>query len=246
MPDLEDLLPGMEPEVAERVAVGCADCARSDSAASDVRPVDHMPIPVEALNGFADGVPLMRGGESRPGLRRADFLRNGAIGVASVYAASKIDWSRAFEAAVAEAQGAPTQVVMIFLNGGMDGLNAVVPTEAGQYATYLAKRPGLARVLGPSTATQVGTTLLPNTGGAFSFANVGVTGVGNNDALKGFDTLYGDGLGGLGSDLAIFPSTENCTPLSDDTALTGARTARICLETSEPIEIACRGFSSEP
>lgn len=212
MPDIEDLLPGMDPEVAERVAVGCADCARSDSAASDMRPVDQMPIPVEALTGFSDGVPLMSGGESRPGLNRSSFLRNGAIGVASVYASTKIDWTRAFEAATAEAQGAPTQVVMIFLNGGMDGLNALVPTEAGQYATYLAKRPGLARVLGPSTATAVGTTVLPNTQNAFSFANVAVAGVGNNDGTKGFDSIYGDGLGGLGSDLAIFPSTDYNPP----------------------------------
>jgi uncharacterized protein (DUF1501 family) len=212
MPDLEDLLPGMDPGVAERVAVGCADCARSDSAAADMTPIDHMPIPVEALTGFSDGVPLLSGGEARPGLRRSTFLRNGAIGFASVYAASKIDWTRAFEAAQAEAQGAPTQIVMIFLNGGMDGLNAVVPTEAGQYATYLAKRPGLARVLGPSTAAAVGTTVLPNTNGAFSFANVGVTGTGNNDALKGFDSIYGDGLGGVGSDLAIFPSTDYNPP----------------------------------
>jgi uncharacterized protein (DUF1501 family) len=35
-------------------------------------------------------------------------------------------------------------VLMVFLRGGADGLNHVVPTESGEYATYLSYRPGLA------------------------------------------------------------------------------------------------------
>ena len=71
-------------------ALHCADCAASDSAAYDMVPVDHMPIPTEALLGFPDGVPRM------PRVNRGRFLKNGFLGFASVYAASKIPWQTAF------------------------------------------------------------------------------------------------------------------------------------------------------
>jgi len=67
-------------------------------------------------------------------------------------------------------------------------------------------------VLGPSTATAVGTTVMPRTGGAHAWANVGVSGSGNNGDTKGFDTLWGDGSGGPGSDLAVFPAADYTPP----------------------------------
>ena len=188
----------MDPGAAE--AIRCADCARSDSLVRDLDPVDVMPISPEALQGFPDGVPRARG------MDRRSFLRTGAIGMASVYAATQIDWTRAFEAAVAEGADPANQVVMIFLNGGNDGLNTIVPN--GEYAAYLAARPDLARIQGPSTATQVGSTVMPGTGGAHAWANVGISGVGNNGDTKGFDTLWGDGSGGAGSDLAVWPAAD--------------------------------------
>ena len=148
-----------------------------------------MPIPVEAMAGFPDGVPRAKG------MDRRAFLRTGVLGLASVYAASKIDWTRAYEAAVAEAASPANQVVMLYLNGGNDGLNTIVPIS--DFAAYNAARPNLARGQGPSVVGgKVGSTVMPGTGGAHAWANVGVSGVGNNGDTKGFDTLWGDGSGG--------------------------------------------------
>jgi uncharacterized protein (DUF1501 family) len=188
----------MDPGAAE--AIRCADCARSDSLVDDLEPVDSMPITAEAVAGFPDGVPRAKG------MDRRAFLRTSAVGVASVYAATRIDWTRAFEAAVADAASPANQLVMIFLNGGNDGLNTVVPI--GEYATYAATRPQLARIQGPSAAGQVGSTVMPGTGGAHAWANPGVSGVGNNGDTKGFDTLWGDGSGGAGSNLALWPAAD--------------------------------------
>ena len=49
---------------------------------------------------------------------------------------------------------------------------------------------------------------MPGTGGALAWANVGVSGQGNNDDTRGFDTLWGDGSGGAGSDLAVWPAAD--------------------------------------
>lgn len=35
-----------------------------------------------------------------------------------------------------------------------------------------------------------------------------MSGTGNNGATGGFDTLFGDGSGGAGSDLAVFPAAD--------------------------------------
>ena len=191
--------PGSDPGTTE--AVRCADCARSDSRVTDLDPVDRMPIPVEAMAGFPDGVPRAKG------MDRRAFLRTGVLGLASVYAASKIDWTRAYEAAVAEAASPANQVVMLYLNGGNDGLNTIVPIS--DYAAYNAARPNLARAQGPSVAGgRVGSTVMPGTGGAHAWANVGVSGVGNNNDTRGFDTIWGDGSGGPGSDLAVWPAAD--------------------------------------
>ena len=49
---------------------------------------------------------------------------------------------------------------------------------------------------------------MPGTGGLHAWANPGVSGTGNNGDTKGFDTLWGDGSGGAGSDLAVFPAAD--------------------------------------
>ena len=99
------------------------------------------------------------------GVDRRQFRRNGLVGVASVYSATQLDWSSIWESAIAEA-AEPMQksIVCIFLNGGNDGLNTIVPVEPSEFAAYQAARTNIARVLGPSTGTQVGTTILPGTG----------------------------------------------------------------------------------
>lgn len=188
----------LDPGAAE--AIRCADCARSDSLVTGLDPVDAIPITPEAMAGFPDGVPRAKG------IDRRSFLRTGALGMASVYAATRIDWTKAFEAAVAEGASPSNQLVMIFLNGGNDGLNTIVPYS--DFATYTSMRPGLARVQGPSATGVVGSTIMPGTGDLHAWANVGISGVGNNGDTKGFDTLWGDGSGGPGSDLAVFPAAD--------------------------------------
>jgi uncharacterized protein (DUF1501 family) len=99
-------------------------------------------------------------------------------------------------------------LVCIFLNGGNDSLNTIVPIEATQFAAYNAARSNIARVLGASSATTVGTTPIPGTANTLAFANPLVSGAGNNGDTTGLDTLFGDGSGGPGSDLAIFPAAD--------------------------------------
>ena len=94
--EIRDDAPGAAPDPVAVEAIRCADCARSDSLVTDLDPVDQMPISAEAMAGFPDGVPRAKG------MDRRSFLRTGALGMASIYAASRIDWTRAFEAAVAE------------------------------------------------------------------------------------------------------------------------------------------------
>ena len=186
----------LDPGFAE--AIVCADCARSDSAAYDAVPVDHMPIPIEAVDGFADGVPRVKRHDRR------NFLKNGALGVAAVYGASKIDWTEAFEAAKAEAAEPGSVLVCLFLNGGMDGLQTFVPIGGPDFGHYSTARPNVGRALGASAPGQVGTTAMPGTGGAFGFANVGISGAGNNDQAVGFDTLWG--AGNSAGSLALWPA----------------------------------------
>jgi uncharacterized protein (DUF1501 family) len=184
-------------------ALRCADCARSDSAVTDLRPTQTLPIPVEALAGDLDRVPTGRE------LSRRQLLRGGLVGVASVYSAKLLRVSDMLDAALAEA-AEPMQrsLVCIFLNGGNDSLNTIVPLDATQFNAYTSARSNIARVVGASTGAAVGTTPIPGTGSALGFANVLVSGAGNNGDTRGLDTLFGDGSGGAGSDLAIFPAAD--------------------------------------
>jgi uncharacterized protein (DUF1501 family) len=192
----------------EILALRCADCARSDSLVTDLVPSARVAIPVEALAGFPGGVP-------RPprGISRRRFLAGSAVGFASIYSAAHLTWESIWDAAAARAAAPmPKSVVCIYLNGGNDGLNTIVPISSSQYPMYQSARANIARVLGPSSAGQVGTTAMPGTGGTLAFANPTVSGTGNNGDTKGFDTLYGDGSGGPGSDLAVFPATDYTPP----------------------------------
>lgn len=181
----------------EITALHCADCARSDSAAYDAVPVDYMPIPTDALLGFPDGVP------SLTRLNRGRFLKNGLLGFAAVYAASKIPWQTAFEAAVAE--GAPADnhcVVMLFLNGGNDGPNTFVPTDAAQYAAYAALRPTIGRANTPSPASGVGSVPMLGIESQLALPNLpGMVG-----ATNSLESLW------TANDLALFPATDYPNP----------------------------------
>jgi uncharacterized protein (DUF1501 family) len=198
----------MTPFKREITALRCADCARSDSRVTDLEPTSSVEVPVEALAGFPDGVP-----RPRRGVNRRSFLRGGAIGFASIYSLTHMSWESVWDAAAANAAGPMSpSIVCIYLNGGNDGLNTIVPVASGQYAGYVSARGNIARVLGPSGGGNVGTAVMPGTGGTLGFANPSVSGAGNNGDTKGFDTLFGDGSGGAGADLAIFPATDYTPP----------------------------------
>jgi uncharacterized protein (DUF1501 family) len=194
---------------SEIQALKCADCARSDSAVSDLRPDSLLPIPADALSRWRDGRP------GSDGVTRRKLLRNGVLGFAAVYGATQLSFEEVWEAAVAQA-AEPMQksIVVIYLNGGNDGLNCFVPQTAPEYATYQTLRPTIARVLGDGVGGKIGTTVMPGTGGTLGFSNKLVSGAGvdRNGDVIGFDTLYGDGTGGVGSDLAIIPAADYNPP----------------------------------
>ena len=194
---------------SEIQALKCADCARSDSAVSDLEPDSLLPIPADALTGWRDGRP------GSDGVTRRKLLRNGVLGFAAVYGATQLSFEEVWESAVAQA-AEPMQrsIVVVYLNGGNDGLNCFVPASVPEYAKYQSLRPTIARVLGDGTGATVGTTIMPNTGGNLAFSNKLVSGAGADRNLdtKGFDTLYGDGTGGAGSDLAIIPAADYNPP----------------------------------
>jgi uncharacterized protein (DUF1501 family) len=189
------------------LAIRCADCARSDSLDHDLRPTAYLPLPAEALAGYPDGV------ESVRRFSRRSFMRGGIGALAAVYGATQVRLPHMWDAAVANAaQPMQRSLVVLFLNGGNDGLNVIVPNDATQFAAYNTLRGPLARIQGPSSGTSVGTTVMPGTGSSLAFANKLVAGAANNGGTIGFDTMYGDGSGAAGSDLAVFPAADYTPP----------------------------------
>ena len=129
---------------SEIQALKCADCARSDSAVSDLRPDSLLPIPADALSGWRDGKP------GTAGVTRRKLLRNGVLGFAAVYGATQLSFEDVWESAVAQAaEPMGRSLVVIYLNGGNDGLNCFVPQAPTEYMTYQSLRPSIARVIGP-------------------------------------------------------------------------------------------------
>lgn len=174
----------------------------------DARPSQILPLPNAALCGFPEG-------RSPQALTRRRLLQLGVGGFASVYASKLLPWESVWESALAEGSSGPRALVMLYLAGGQDGLNAIVPAGASDYAIYAAKRPKLHRGRGPTAGGVVGSQPIPGTGGALAFANplVSASGGGDNgDPANGFDVIYGDGSGGAGSDLAILPGADYTPP----------------------------------
>ena len=115
---------------SEIQALKCADCARSDSAVSDLRPDSLLPIPADALSGWRDGKP------GTAGVTRRKLLRNGVLGFAAVYGATQLSFEDVWESAVAQAaEPMGRSLVVIYLNGGNDGLNCFVPQAPTEYTT---------------------------------------------------------------------------------------------------------------
>jgi uncharacterized protein (DUF1501 family) len=185
----------------------CIECEEIELArVRDERPAQTMPIPHQALDGFPAG-------RSPSHLTRRRLMQWGAAGAASIYAAKELGWEQVWESvAAADASEDGKVLVLLYLAGGNDGLNVIVPSDPADYAAYVAARPEIHRDQGASTATRVGSKALPGPGGAqMAFSNVVVSKTGggdNTDVNFGFDTLYGNGLGAAGSDLAIMPGVD--------------------------------------
>ena len=187
----------------------CIECEEIRLAqVYDQRPVQTLPIPRAALAGLP-------GGRAPLDLTRRRLLQAGVAGFASVFAPRALGWESIWESAVAEAAApAGNCLVLLYLAGGNDGLNTIVPTAAGDYALYQKLRPALHRRPGASSGGVVGCQPVSGTGGALSFANplVSSGGGGDNGSSVGFDTLYGAGAGTGASNLALMPSVDYTPP----------------------------------
>lgn len=194
----------------------CIECEEIELArVRDELPQQQMPVPYAALDGFPAG-------KTPRELTRRRLLQWGIAGTASIYGAQQLGWDQIWES-VANANEATTDkcLVLIYLAGGNDGLNWILPNDAADYGAYVTARPMIHRAQGASTAERVGSKPLPGPGGAaLSFANTIVSkhgGGDNSDArfnfltggdAYGLDSLFGDGTGGPGSDLAIMPAVD--------------------------------------
>jgi uncharacterized protein (DUF1501 family) len=184
----------------------CTECEELELArVHDAVPSQTLPIPDAALQGFPEG-------RDSGSLTRRRLLQGGVAGFASVYGSRLLGFEEVFESAVAQAApSASNCLVLVYLAGGNDGLNVVLPGSglAADQAAYAAARPTIARGVGASTPTQVGSQTMAGTGSTLAWANTVLgTGAGGDTALPGLEALYGDGLGGAGSDLAVLPAVD--------------------------------------
>jgi uncharacterized protein (DUF1501 family) len=173
----------------------CIECEEIELArVSDERPIQTMALPHAALDGFPAG--------RRPGdLTRRRLLQFGVAGLASVYGPKALGWESVWESVAAEAALDQNCLVLLYLAGGNDGLNTLVPNGADDYAAYVAARSAIHRLQGPTAGGRIGSTpLAGDAGDLLAFANVVVSG-GNGDS-RGLDTLYADDA------LAIMPAVD--------------------------------------
>ena len=184
----------------------CIECEEIELArVSDARPSQTLEIPHAALDGFPAG-------RSPGDLTRRRLLQSGIAGLASIYGPKALGWESVWESAAAEGAALDQNcLVLLYLAGGNDGLNTIVPAGAADYAAYVDARAALHRGQGATAAGRVGSRPLAGPGGQhLAFANVMVSaaGGGDNTDVHGLDTLYGNGTGGAGSDLAVMPAVD--------------------------------------
>src|SRR5579862_3202747 len=140
-------------------ATRCTDCeAVAAATVQDRRATQLLPIPRMAVAGFA-------GGRTPHELTRRRLMQFGAAGVASVYAPRMLGWQSVWESVVAEASPMPNALVVLYLAGGQDGMNVIVPNSSTDYPLYAQMRPMIGRIQGPTGGGLVGSLPIPTTGG---------------------------------------------------------------------------------
>ena len=75
----------------------------------------------------------------------------------------------------------PNALVVLYLAGGQDGLNVIVPNSSTDYPLYAQMRPMIGRIQGPSAGGKVGSLPIPTTGGELAFAAPTVSSAGGGD-----------------------------------------------------------------
>jgi hypothetical protein len=202
-----DVMSDDRPDHAPIRALRCADCARTDSLVTNLGPPRgsrsrprRSPASRTASRRAARSQPALASWRQRDRVRRRSTRPR-------IWAGSR-SGTRPPSAAT---PGRRTILVCIYLNGGNDGLNAIVPV--GEYPAYVSQRSNIARVLGPSGGGQVGTTVMPGPAARLAFANPLVSGTGNNGDVRG-STRSTETDRGAGSDLAVFPPPTTAANLS--------------------------------
>src|SRR4051794_24386076 len=173
----------------------CIECEEIELArVRDQRAEQQLPIPYAALDGFPAG-------RSRSELTRRRLLQWGVAGMASVYGAKQLGWDQVWEA-VAHAEATTNKcLVLLYLAGGNDGLNVVMPSGGADYDAYRTARPFIHRGQGktPSDRSRVGSWAVSGTPLAFANPTVStgndgdsatVFGYAAGSDVYGFDTLY--------------------------------------------------------
>ena len=192
--------------MADRIR--CIECEEIELArVHDQPPRQTLPVPYAALDGFPAG-------RTPRDLTRRRLMQFGVAGVASVYGPKVLGWDSIWESVAAQADSPATNncLVLLYLAGGNDGLNVILPSETNDYNAYAAARSVIHRDQGPSTVDRVGSMALAGSAGAvLRFSNVVVSTPGggdNGDASFGFDSLYGQGNDGADSNLAVMPAVD--------------------------------------
>src|ERR1700712_3654747 len=110
----------------------CIDCEEIELArVSDAAPSQTLPIPYAALDGFPAG-------RASSDLTRRRLLQWGVAGVASVYGAKTLGFEQIWESVAEAAEAGPNNaLVLIYLAGGNDGLNIVMPNGASSDPTVV-------------------------------------------------------------------------------------------------------------
>ena len=124
----------------------CIECEEIELArVSDARPSQKMPVPYAALDGFPAG-------RTPRDLTRRRLLQWGVAGMASVYGAKELGWDDDLGVGRAAANAAEEKcLVLLYLAGGNDGLNVLIPNDPVDWESYRAARPEIHRMRGPAT-----------------------------------------------------------------------------------------------